>query len=61
MGFEHIARACDGMRVNIGSVDITISSNVTFPTSWLMSRIGRFRAEFPNIDISLVVSANMHD
>ena len=61
MGFEHIARACDEMRVDKSSADITISSSVTFASSWLMSRIARFRAEFPNIDISLVVSAKVHD
>lgn len=43
MGFEHIARTCDEIRIDEGSADITISSSVTFASSWLMSRIAKFR------------------
>lgn len=57
MGFEHMARSCDEFRMDTDTVDITISSSVTFASYWLMSRIAKFRAEFPDYNVRLMASA----
>ena len=61
MGLEHIARTCDEIRIGEKAADITISSSVTFASFWLMSRIAKFRAQFPGVDVSLVASAKVRD
>jgi len=61
IGLEHIAHASDDIRIKSDGADITISSSVTFASYWLMSRIARFRAEFPDVDIRLVASAKVRD
>jgi LysR family glycine cleavage system transcriptional activator len=61
IGLEHIAHAADDIRSETDGADITISSSVTFASYWLMARIAKFRAEFPEIDIRLVASAKVRD
>ena len=61
VGLEHIARGADEIRSLRDGADITISCSVTFASYWLMSRIAKFRAEFPDVDIRLVASAKVKD
>ncbi len=59
-GLENIAGAADEVRRQHQAEqasDITVSSSVTFASYWLMSRIAKFRAQFPEVDIRLVASA----
>lgn len=58
IGLEHIANAADGLsRDHSDGADITIASSVTFASYWLMSRIAKFRAQHPQVDLRLVASA----
>ncbi len=59
VGLEHIASAADALRREQENSDITVSSSVTFASYWLMSRIAKFRAQFPDVDIRLVASAKV--
>ena len=61
IALEHIAHAADDIRIESDGADITVSSSVTFASYWLMARIAKFRAEFPDIDVRLVASAKMRD
>ncbi len=61
IGLEHIAHAADDIRIESDGADITISSSVTFASYWLMARIAKFRAQFPEIDVRLVASAKVRD
>ncbi len=61
IGLEHIAKGADEIRGEGDGADITISCSVTFASYWLMSRIAKFRAEFPEVDIRLVASAKVRD
>jgi len=61
MGLGHIANTSDELRRKIDTADITISSSVSFASYWLMSRIAKFRAEFPNVDVRLVAYAKVRD
>lgn len=61
MGLQHIA----GTVAEIGRTrrpgGLTVSTSVTFANYWLMSRITKFRAAHPDIDLRLVASAPVHD
>ena len=61
IGLEHIARGADEIRSERDGPDITISCSVTFASYWLMSRIAKFRAEFPDLDVRLLVAAKVRD
>jgi LysR family glycine cleavage system transcriptional activator len=61
IGLNHIAHAADSLREEKEVSDVTVSSTVTFASYWLMSRIAKFRTEFPEIDIRLVASAKGGD
>lgn len=61
MALGHVANVSDSVRRQIGEADITISSSVSFASYWLMSRIAKFRAEFPKINVRLVAYATVRD
>lgn len=61
IGLDHIAHAADNLHHDEEVSDITVSSTVTFASYWLMSRIAKFRALFPDVDIRLVASAKVGD
>ena len=61
IGLNHIAHAADSLHQEQQVSDVTVSSTVTFASYWLMSRIAKFRTEFPEIDIRLVASAKGGD
>ena len=61
MGLGHIANAVGDLRPDTASAAVTISSSVTFASYWLLSRIAKFRAQFPDVDIQLVAAAKVRD
>jgi len=61
IGLEHMAHAADDIRSEPDGADITISSSVTFASYWLMARIAKFRAQFPDVDVRLVASAKVRN
>lgn len=61
IGLDHIANAADNLHQELEVSDITVYSTVTFASYWLMARIAKFRAQYPDIDIRLVASARAGD
>lgn len=62
MSLSHIAHVTDDIRQQTSvDADIVISSSVSFASYWLMSRIAKFRAQFPNVNVHLVAYAKLRD
>jgi LysR family glycine cleavage system transcriptional activator len=61
MGLEHIAGAAAELRRVGPRADLTVASSVTFASYWLMSRVAKFRAAHPDIELKLVASAPVRD
>ena len=62
MGLEHIANtAADLRRARGEKGDVTVSTSVTFASYWLISRVAKFRAAHPDIEVRLVASAPVAD
>jgi LysR family glycine cleavage system transcriptional activator len=52
-GFEFLARATRAMREASGRRFLVINSSPSFAATWLVGRIGRFKAAHPEIDVLL--------
>ncbi|HEV3045444.1 MAG TPA: transcriptional regulator GcvA [Roseiarcus sp.] len=52
-GFEFLARATRAMREASGRRFLVINSSPSFAATWLVGRIGRFKAAHPDIDVLL--------
>ena len=61
MGLEHIAGAAADIRRMRGEHEVTVSTSVTFASYWLMARVAKFRAAYPDIELRLVASAPVSD
>jgi LysR family transcriptional regulator, glycine cleavage system transcriptional activator len=61
IGLGHIASTVDDLRRERDSADVTVSCSVTFASYWLMARIAKFRAQYPDVDIRLMASAKVRD
>ena len=61
MGLEHIAATASEIRRVGPRADLTISTSVTFANYWLMSRVAKFRAAHPDIELKLVASSPVGD
>ncbi len=61
MGLEHIAHAAADIRRVRRPGELTVSTSVTFANYWLMSRIAKFRAAHPEVELRLVASAPVRD
>jgi LysR family transcriptional regulator, glycine cleavage system transcriptional activator len=61
MGLEHIAGTAVELRRSGPHADLTVSTSVTFASYWLMSRVAKFRAAHPDIELKLVASAPVSD
>jgi LysR family glycine cleavage system transcriptional activator len=61
MGLEHIAGVATELRRVRSHADLTVSTSVTFASYWLMSRIAKFRAAHPDIELRLVASSPVRD
>jgi LysR family glycine cleavage system transcriptional activator len=61
MGLEHIANTASDIRRARKQGDVTVSTSVTFASYWLMSRIAKFRAAHPEVELRLVASGPVAD
>ena len=61
MGLEHIANTAVELRRFRRGEEVTISTSVTFASYWLMSRVAKFRAANPEVELRLVASAPVSD
>lgn len=61
MGLGHIANTAAEIRRVRREDELTVSSSVTFASYWLMSRVAKFRAMRPDIELRLVASAPVRD
>jgi LysR family glycine cleavage system transcriptional activator len=61
MGLEHIANTAVDIRRHRRPGELTVSTSVTFASYWLMSRVAKFRAAHPEVDLRLVASAPVSD
>jgi LysR family transcriptional regulator, glycine cleavage system transcriptional activator len=52
-GFEHLAHGVRQMRELAGGRFLVINSSASFAATWLVGRIGRFKALHPEIDVLL--------
>src|SRR5271165_6291347 len=52
-GFAMLARAARAMRETKGRRFLVINSSPSFAATWLVSRIGKFKAHYPEIDVLL--------
>ena len=58
-GFAALARAARAMRAAKGRPFLVINSSPSFAATWLVGRIGKFKARHPEIDVLL--DANLND
>lgn len=61
MGLDHIANAATEIRRVPRRGELTVSTSVTFASYWLMSRVAKFRAAHPEVELRLVASAPVAD
>lgn len=61
MGLEHIANTAAEIRRAPRQGDVTVSTSVSFASYWLMSRIAKFRAAHPEVELRLVASGPVAD
>ncbi len=61
MGLEYIANTAADIRRARKQGDVTVSTSVTFASYWLMSRIAKFRAAHPDVELRLVAAAPVAD
>jgi LysR family glycine cleavage system transcriptional activator len=60
-GFDQIAEAARRLRSDQTRHFLTISVGPTFTSTWLVRRLGRFKAAFPEIDVRLQTTDNLAD
>ena len=58
-GFAQLARAARAMREARGRRFLVVNSSASFAATWLVGRIGRFKARHPDIDV--LVDADARD
>ena len=61
MGLEHIANTAAEIRRVRRPGELTVSTSVTFANYWLISRLAKFRAAHPDVELRLVASAPIRD
>ena len=60
-GFEQLAEAARRMRSEQGRHFLTLSVGPTFAASWLVRRLGRFKAAYSEIDVRLDTTDRLTD
>ena len=60
-GFDQIAEAARRLRTDQARHFLTLSVGPTFAASWLVRRLGAFKASFPEIDVRLETTDRMTD
>ena len=61
IGLEQIASAVVDIRRERHGPEVTVATSVTFASYWLMSRIAKFRAAHPEVELRLVASGPISD
>ena len=61
MGLEHIANTAADLRRTRKGDEVTVATSVTFASYWLMSRVAKFRALHPEVELRLVASGPVSD
>jgi len=61
MGLEHIANTAAEIQRAKGGSELTVSTSVTFANYWLISRVAKFRAAYPDIELRIVASGPVSD
>ncbi|HXH02485.1 MAG TPA: transcriptional regulator GcvA [Candidatus Competibacteraceae bacterium] len=54
LGLEHIASAAGELRANRNLDQVTVAATLAFTSFWLIPRIPKFRAAYPNIDVRVL-------
>jgi LysR family glycine cleavage system transcriptional activator len=52
-GFDKLAEGAEAMRANLGGAVITVSVAPSIGAKWLVPRLDRFRAQFPDYDVRI--------
>ncbi|MBV8565559.1 MAG: transcriptional regulator GcvA [Methylobacteriaceae bacterium] len=60
-GFDLLARAARSMREATGGRMLVVSADPSFASTWLVSRIGRFKHDHPEIDVLLDANRSFRD
>lgn len=60
-GFDQIAEAARRLRVDETRHFLTISVGPTFASTWLVRRLGRFKATFPDVEVRLDTTDELAD
>ncbi|HEX6013661.1 MAG TPA: LysR substrate-binding domain-containing protein [Geminicoccaceae bacterium] len=61
MGLDHIAGVAVDIRRHRGQGELIVATSVTFASYWLMGRLAKFRAAYPEIELKLVASTRIHE
>lgn len=61
IGLTHILDAVEEVRDHAQPSRVTITTTIAMASIWLMSRIAKFRAEYPDIDLKLVATDSLLD
>lgn len=61
IGLEHIAKSAGEIRHSRRSGAVTVSASVAFSSYWLMSRLKRFRAAHPDVELRLMAAGPVRD
>ena len=61
LGLEQIAGAVADIRRERHGPEVTVATSVTFANYWLMSRVAKFRATHPEVDLRMVASGPISD
>lgn len=54
--FDAMAEAVAGIRARTGGGTVTLTATMSFTSKWLVPRVARFRARFPEIGLRLLAS-----
>jgi DNA-binding transcriptional LysR family regulator len=56
MGLRHIAETAQSLRRVAAGAQVTVSATIAFAALWLMPRIDRFYAAYPDLELRLIAS-----
>ncbi len=56
MGLRHIAETAQALRRDTAGAQVTVSATIAFAALWLMPRIDRFYAAYPDLELRLIAS-----
>ncbi|WP_448550232.1 LysR substrate-binding domain-containing protein [Thalassotalea fusca] len=60
-GFEHIVQGLNRIQLEGIPGDLTVTSTHAFATSWIMPRLYKFSAQYPDINVNILGSNQVED